>query len=245
MANDDQNESRTNFLAQPQLSDLARRPSGQQQWLNDAARQMTHSLPDPRAEDVARRLQQTGRNFYETWFGPAQRLGRAATSGTLDVTSPSTVQDALHAAPWAATARMPVVRAVPKLLGEGEQAISAALDRMTARGRGNEWISVPEGGQGIYMRMRPNGIDIANLSFETQGTGAFTRYLNHIEAEAERRGLKEITMENIFNPRLIPYFEKRGYVMRGGDPPSMIKRIVPIDPKTGGIDIARYYGDRA
>lgn len=207
---------------------------------------MTHYPPDPQAEEVARRLQATGQNFYETWFGPAERLGRATMSG-----DPLEIGDALAVATWATGGRMPFAKAGTlgmgggKLIGEGEQAISAALDRMTEHGRGNEWISVPEGGQGIYMRLRPNGLDIANVSFEQQGTGAFTRYLDHIEAEAERRGLKEITMENIFNPRLIPFFEKRGYVLRGGDPPSMIKRIVPIDPKTGGIDIARYYGDRS
>jgi hypothetical protein len=101
---------------------------------------------------------------------------------------------------------------------------------------------VPEGGQGIYMRLNPGGIDIANLDFAERGSGAFTRYLDHIEAEAERRGLPRVTAENIFNERLIPFFRSRGYEMqRGSNPPVMVKQIIPTTPE-GYIDIGRYYG---
>jgi hypothetical protein len=127
-------------------------------------------------------------------------------------------------------------------IGAGEQAITDTLDRMSKAGRGNAWVSVPEGGQGIYMRLNPGGIEIANLDFEQKGTGAFVRYLDHIEAEAQRRELHRVTAENIFNPRLIPFFEKRGYQMqRGSNPPTMVKQIIPTTPE-GYIDIDRYYG---
>jgi hypothetical protein len=95
--------------------------------------------------------------------------------------------------------------------------------------------------QGIYLRLTPTGIDVANMDFETKGTGAFTRYLDHIEDQANKRGLRTVKVENIFNDRLIPFLEKRGYVLDRGDPPSMTKRIVPTTPQ-GCIDIDRYYG---
>jgi hypothetical protein len=86
-----------------------------------------------------------------------------------------------------------------------------------------------------------DGIDVANMDFETKGTGAFTRYLDHIEGQANTRGLRTVKVENIFNDRLIPFLEKRGYVLDRGDPPSMTKRIIPITLK-GYIDIDKYYG---
>jgi hypothetical protein len=84
----------------------------------------------------------------------------------------------------AARAAAPVADGLgQKPVGAGERAITEALDRFSKSGRGNAWVSVPEGGQGIYMRLNLGGIEIANLDFGQKGTGAFARYLDHIEAE--------------------------------------------------------------
>lgn len=71
---------------------------------------MTHAPPDPRAQEVARRLQLTGQNLYNTWFGSAERLGRAATSGALDVTDPLAIRDAFNVAGWATGGKMPFTK---------------------------------------------------------------------------------------------------------------------------------------
>lgn len=232
----------------PSLDNLARRQSGTQQWQTAIEQQRQRDLVRPsmgeRIGDVVNRV---------IAGNPLMQMGqlyRDIYEGRVDPTSPQAAGRGLWSALSMAGAGVPYTqRGVSGTrsgtlsrppAGEGERAISASLDRMAARGRGNEWVQVPEGGQGIYMRMRPTGIDVANVSFETTGTGAFARYLDHIEAQAAQRGLQDVTVENIFNERLVPFLEKRGFVMRGGDPPSMIKRIVP---KTGEgfIDIDRYY----
>lgn len=80
---------------------------------------MTHSPPDPHAEDVARRLQLTGQNLYNTWLGSAERLGRAATSGTLNVTDPLAMRDAFNVAGWATGGKMPFAKTGTLGIGGG------------------------------------------------------------------------------------------------------------------------------
>lgn len=100
--------------------------------------------------------------------------------------------------------------------GPGRKAISSFLDRAQARDRGNEWIKTPEGGQGMYLQLYREGakrlINIGNLDFEKRGTGAFSHYLDHIEREAAARGLNGVRVDQIYNKRLIPFLQKRGYV---------------------------------
>lgn len=76
----------------------------------------------------------------------------------------------------------------------------------------NAYIDVPEGK--IYLRQRPGQLDIANILFDEdkRGTGAFTRYLAEIEAEAKDKGFKTIKVENVENPRLGPFLERQGYI---------------------------------
>ena len=71
---------------------------------------MTHWPDDPRAAEVARRLQRTGQNLWNTWGAPVQaakQLGQAATSGTLDVTNPQTAGQALNLVSGMAGGRAP------------------------------------------------------------------------------------------------------------------------------------------
>ena len=122
----------------------------------------------------------------------------------------------------------------------GAQAISAAIARMASKTRGgNEWVQVPEGGSGLYLRVGPRGIDVANVDFDQKGTGAFTRYLDQIEREAAARQLPAVRVENILNERLIPFLEKRGYLTEFnpfGGPPSMYKPTeVSLDQKVRGF----------
>src|SRR5882672_130011 len=74
---------------------------------------MTHQpeQQNPVIEEINRRLNLTGQNLYNTWIAPAQRLGEAATSGTLDVTNPQTAGDAFGLVGGLAGARMPFARA--------------------------------------------------------------------------------------------------------------------------------------
>jgi hypothetical protein len=73
---------------------------------------MTHEAerPNPAIAELARRLNLTGQNLYNTWISPAERLGRAATSGTLDVTDPQTAGDAFGVVGGVAGARMPFAK---------------------------------------------------------------------------------------------------------------------------------------
>lgn len=78
------------------------------------ASSMTHYPPDPASEEVARRLQQTGRNLWNTWGAPfqaARTLGQAAMSGTLDVADPQTAGEAFNLVSGIAGARAPFARA--------------------------------------------------------------------------------------------------------------------------------------
>jgi len=115
---------------------------------------------------------------------------------------------------------------------KGRYGISEFLDRATAsKVPRSEWVKTPEGGLGLYLRLRHEGntrlVDIANLDFDKRGSGAFTHYLDHIEREVERRGLNGVRVENIQNERLIPFLEKRGYAKEPdlgfGGPPSYRK----------------------
>lgn len=99
----------------------------------------------------------------------------------------------------------------------GRDAINAFLDRAQASAvPRSEWVQTPEGGNGLYMRLRREGdqrlVDLANLDFERRGTGAFRHYLDHIEREAVRRGLDGVRVENIMNKRLPDFLQRRGYV---------------------------------
>src|SRR5258705_12040031 len=74
---------------------------------------MTHwpeQPPNPVIVELARRLHLTGQNLYNTWIATAQRLGEAATSGTLDVTNPQTAGDAFGLVGGIAGARMPFAK---------------------------------------------------------------------------------------------------------------------------------------
>lgn len=101
--------------------------------------------------------------------------------------------------------------------GAGKRALSNQLDQFAQAGRGNAWVQVPEGGQGVYMRLTPHPkpedkyLQIANVDFDRKGTGAYGHYLQHLEGEAQRRGWKGVQLENVENQRLIPFYEKRGY----------------------------------
>lgn len=96
---------------------------------------------------------------------------------------------------------------------EGKKAITEALNKLFARGRGNTYIQVPEGGRGIYARWNSHSrqLDVANVDFDNRGTGAFTAYLDHMEQWAADNGARRVVIENIVNDRLKPFAEKRGY----------------------------------
>ena len=170
-------------------------------------------------------------------FDPATRQQMCMERGDpLSPTAQQTAQNAMRYEDWLVGrlgSRLPATFARSArfgvTLGPGESAITEALNRMSnsPRSGGNEWVSVPEGGQGLYLRVNPYGIDVANARFDIRGTGAFTRYLNHIEAEAKRLGLPQVTAENIENPQLIEFYRKRGYETIGtfGGLPTMVKRI--------------------
>lgn len=123
----------------------------------------------------------------------------------------------------------------------GNQAITQALDeiyqggaqRRGQPGVGRTWIQVPEGGQGIYIRMNPRGLEIANVEIESRGTGAYGRYLSHMEQEASRLGIPRITLENISNPRLPDFYARRGYTPVSGnvrDGTLIMQRDIPAQP---------------
>ena len=100
---------------------------------SEEAASMTHQAPDAAAEDVGRRVRQTGQNLYDTFLGPAERLGRAATSGTLDVTDPSTAGDALGLVGGVAGARMPFAEAGTLGSAGGKPGLADVLPRGAAR----------------------------------------------------------------------------------------------------------------
>lgn len=95
----------------------------------------------------------------------------------------------------------------------GKQIISDFL----SSGKRNAWIDVPEGK--MYLRQHNGTIDVANLDFETKGTGAFSQYLRHLEDAVLEGKAKTIRVENIYNDRLISFLENRGYVREGSSTP--------------------------
>jgi hypothetical protein len=108
---------------------------------NDALA-MTHWPPDPVSQDVARRLQQTGKNLWNTWLGPAERLGKATTSGTLNVTDPATAGAGLQLAGSVAGARAPFARAgeLGAVGGKAPTARIASSPEMREALLRNEWM---------------------------------------------------------------------------------------------------------
>lgn len=84
----------------------------------------------------------------------------------------------------------------------------------------NAWIREP----GITMYVRRSAypgidIDLANLTADRPGKGAFSKFLDRYEHAHTFR------IENIMNDRLVPYLERRGYSFHGRltHPPSMFK----------------------
>jgi hypothetical protein len=71
----------------------------------------------------------------------------------------------------------------------------------------NQWIEEP--GIEIYVRKsirKGVDIDLASMNAYPTGQGALTRFLDKYEPN------RVLCVENIHNPRLVPYFEKRGYL---------------------------------
>lgn len=177
---------------------------------------------------------------------------RIGTSGDLDYVGVSPIAASNIRQGTALFSRAPGTELNTDPFRPGREAISAFLDRAQASAIPRpEWVQTPEGGGGMYLRLRREGanrlVDIANLDFEKKGTGAFTHYLEHIENEAQRRGLQGVRVENIFNKRLPQFLENRGY-MREGDPfsdpetPSMRKTFEPwhnTDAKLGRYRLER------
>lgn len=103
---------------------------------------------------------------------------------------------------------------------KGREAINQAFDLFEMADKrkmpSSTWVQTPEGGSGIYLRLKREGekrlVDVANLDFERRGTGAFSHYLDHIESESQRRGWHGVRVENILNDRLPGFLERRGYV---------------------------------
>lgn len=107
---------------------------------------------------------------------------------------------------------------------QGEQ----VLDEFLTSNRRNAWVDLPEGKMYLRRGMQPGGIrtiDMANVDFEQKGTGAFTKYLGHLEQRmGEAPNLDAVVVESIFNPMLIPFLKRRGYSRIEGQsgPPSFI-----------------------
>lgn len=81
----------------------------------------------------------------------------------------------------------------------------------------NAWVKEP--GVALYVRksIRPYDFDLANLSANHPGHGAFTRFLDENEPHFT------FFVENIMNQRLVGFLMKRGYniVTNCPDSPSM------------------------
>jgi hypothetical protein len=71
----------------------------------------------------------------------------------------------------------------------------------------NSWVQEP--GIELYVRRsipsRGTDFDLANMNADRPGSGALTAFLDKYEP------LYSFYIENLLNPRLVPYFEKRGY----------------------------------
>lgn len=72
---------------------------------------------------------------------------------------------------------------------------------------GSAWVVYGRFHLSMYLRKRPM-LTIANMSFESErqmGKGRFTAFLDAIEP------LHDLHIENVLNPRLVPFFLRRGY----------------------------------
>lgn len=87
----------------------------------------------------------------------------------------------------------------------------------------NLWITEP--GINIYVRKSKrlgiySTIDLANITAHRPGKGALTSFLDRFEKD------HIFYVENIFNDRLVPYLERRGYIIVNDSYPwCMIKEI--------------------
>jgi hypothetical protein len=102
-----------------------------------------------------------------------------------------------------------------------------SFEQFIASGFRNQWISEP--GIDMYVRIAlpfysryvesTVDYDLANLVAVNPGNGALTRFLNRYEP------LYGFRVESILNPRLIPYLERRGYILipPKGPSPSMVR----------------------
>lgn len=90
---------------------------------------------------------------------------------------------------------------------ENEKSVHAQAsfaDFVAARTKRSCWIREP--GLLIYVRRSiHDGYVIANVAATKPGKGALSRFLDRVEPE------HTLVFENVLNPRLKPYLEKRGY----------------------------------
>lgn len=129
---------------------------------------------------------------------------------------------------------------VSQELSKGNAAIQSFIDGSVK----NAWVDVPEGKMYLRQSRHPRlgpVLDVANIDFETKGTGAFTKYLSHIEDQVKSNDkFNGIRVENIFNKRLESFLERKGFVRDGmSDPPTMVMpksrlNILRADDEVGG-----------
>ena len=78
--------------------------------------------------------------------------------------------------------------------------------------RGNEWVY--ERGLRLYVRcsvpFRHTDYDLASVEADKPGSGAFTRFLDQYEP------LYTFYLENVLEPRLVGYYQRRGYTIVEG-----------------------------
>jgi len=83
----------------------------------------------------------------------------------------------------------------------------------------NAWVKLPYGE--LYLRntnryiedKRRWTIDVANVTVKEKerGKGHFKQLIDDLEAGLGHRGVEVLYAENIHEPRLMPFFERRGY----------------------------------
>jgi N-acetylglutamate synthase-like GNAT family acetyltransferase len=97
-----------------------------------------------------------------------------------------------------------------------------ALRDFMASERRNAWLLSDDGNVEVYFRKAfravegvpiDNVLDVANIvvKFSQRGKGLFTSVVNDIEVIAKDNGYMGIFVESVIEPRLIDFFEKRGY----------------------------------
>lgn len=103
----------------------------------------------------------------------------------------------------------------------------------------NLWIYEPK--MKVYLRKARHAInrdlachclDVANVVVQKKyrGTGVFTQFLNRVEDEAEKRQWA-VYVESILEPRLEPFFKKRGYCISPfSEPPIISMHRLPTNP---------------